>query len=116
MNPVLVVPESMNTPIKQKFDAFHAENPDVWRRFEFHALALARKGVKHYGAKTVYEYLRYTYDLATRSDDGLKLNNNYTAYYARLFKQEHPECADLFSYRRIAGEDDPEIPENIHVI
>ena len=33
-----------------------------------------------------------------------KLTNNHTPYYARLFKQQHPQYGEFFMYRRVRGE------------
>ena len=114
--PTLHVPAAMQTLLKLRFDTFHAANPWVWREYERYALKLAVRGVKRYGSKTIYEHLRYVHDLQTESDDGLKLNNNYTPYYARLFKQEHPEYGEFFAFRRVKGETDDSIPKNVHIV
>ncbi len=113
--PILQVPVRMQTLLKQRFDRFHAANPWVWERFEKYTLELIARGVKHYGSKTIWEHMRYMHDLQTESTDGLKLNNNYTPYYARLFKQEHPGHSDFFSFRKIRGEISQDPPSQ-HII
>lgn len=103
MLPVLNTPPLQRTDLTRAFDKFHASNPDVWHSFDAAALALAVKGVKRYGAKTIYEHMRYMHDLQTTGVK-YKLTNNHTPYYARLFKQQHPQYGEFFMYKRVRGE------------
>lgn len=85
---------------KDAFDKFHAENPDVWRHFEKFTLELIEAGHLHYSADAVCHRIRWHLDVETKSEDGLKLNNNYTAHYARLFAARYPQHATFFRCRR----------------
>jgi len=86
--------------IKQKtdFEIFDEENPHVWKQFERMALDLINAGVKHFGAKAIWENLRFHF-ITTTSDPEYKLNNNYTADYARKFIKKHPEHKNFFETR-----------------
>jgi hypothetical protein len=101
--PVLNTPLPEQNRLTKAFDKFHAANPQVWQEFESAALTMARTGRKRYGAKTIWEVMRYRRDLQTTGTK-YKLNNNYTAYYARLFKQEYPEFSEFFELRIAKGE------------
>lgn len=85
--------------IRERFDAFDEANPHVKRRLTDMAMELWRRGTKHYGMKALYEVLRYEYTLRT-SGDSFKLNNNYTALYARKIMLENPELDGFFSTRK----------------
>ena len=74
--------------IEQKFQEFRRENPHVYRRLVKLALALAMKGHKRYGIKSLFEVLRWEEAMATTGSQ-FKLNNNYTALYARLINGAH---------------------------
>jgi hypothetical protein len=86
----------------QKFIVYHAQNPQVWHEFEDCAMALITNGIKRFGAKAIAEYIRYQQTLQ-RGSDGFKLNNNYCAYYARIFQIKHPKHADFFETREVEG-------------
>jgi len=90
-----------------EFDAYDAANPQIWRAFERAALrawgqrvlrAEAKATFPRYGAKRIMESLRY--DTTIRAEgDSFKLNNTWTAFYARKFLARHSECAGLFQTR-----------------
>jgi hypothetical protein len=85
-------------PIEPAFERFHAENPHVYELFKQFARQVV--GFDHYGMKSLFERVRWHLDVETRNEDGLKLNNNYTAYYARLLNRE-PGMAGFFRTRRM---------------
>lgn len=92
------------TDLDQAFRDYHAQNPAVWTLFERFALDAARGGWTHFGAKAVWERIRWYIRLETRDDyAAVKLNNNYTSRYARMFAERHPEHADLFHFRELKG-------------
>lgn len=87
----------------RRFFAFHRANPHVYRHLERLALRLRARGAPHYGIKALFEGLRWEIALGQITDigDGLKLNNNHTAYYARLLELHHPELAGWFRSRTL---------------
>lgn len=82
----------------QEFLAYLPENLHVWDAFEREALAVARRGFKHYSARTIIHVLRHHSALAETGSEW-KLNNNISPYLARLFALMHPAHANLFEYR-----------------
>jgi len=89
----------MTDRIAVQFEQFHIANPWVYRRLRDLALAIKQTGRDHYGMKALFEVLRFEHALETNKADGLKLNNNYTALYARKLGQEVPELEHFFQYR-----------------
>jgi hypothetical protein len=85
-------------PTRMDFAAYDEAHPEVWLAFEEAALRLIDKGVHHYGAKAIMEYIRYHTALTT-GDDFFKVNNSFTAGYARKFIEKHPEHKDFFELR-----------------
>lgn len=85
-----------------KFFDYHCENPDVWKNFEKFALKAANLG-KRVGAKCIIEKVRYEVDVEINSKEPFKINNNFPAYYARLFHYKHPEHYGFFETREIKG-------------
>ncbi len=91
-------PLSRHEELRSGCNAFHRSHPEVWRlfvRFTFEKLDL---GYRHFGAKAVMERVRWE-TAAGGSMPELKLNNNYTAFYARRFARMYPEHADFFRTR-----------------
>ena len=87
------------------FIDYHKANPGVWDRFELKALALINRGVKRYGAKAIFEVIRYEHMLAM-GPDSFVVNNNWAAYYARIFAIKHAKhdgCAEFFEFREVHG-------------
>jgi hypothetical protein len=99
----------MDDRIALQFEQFHNEHPWVYRRLKDLALAIRQTGRDHYGMKALFEVLRFEHALESNKADGLKLNNNYTALYARKLGQEVPQLEHFFHYRerkarRVAGQ------------
>ena len=82
-----------------EFEEYGKQNPEIWQEFEKIALQLIFKGVKRYGAKAIFEIIRYHRFLENRGDK-FKVNNNYTAGYARKFVEKYPQYKDFFEMRR----------------
>ena len=87
------------------FLAFHTENPQIYEALERLAFKLRNKGVERWGMKALWEVLRYKLAIATNSPvTTFRLNNNYTAYYARLLMERNPEdLAGFFEVRERRG-------------
>lgn len=84
--------------ITESFEKFHADNPHVYERLRSLALELVEKGHDHYSIKGLFEVLRWEYALTTRGSN-FKLNNNYTALYARMLMDNEPILASFFRVR-----------------
>lgn len=89
---------SQNLTIEEKFEIFHRENPQVYSHLKRLALKMRATGRKHYGMKGLFEVLRWHFALETTGED-FKLNNNYTALYARLLMENEPELDGFFCLR-----------------
>jgi len=86
---------------QEEFEAFDAANPDVWREFREMALRLIKTGWKHYGAKSIIEAIRFHRDILKGEGEQWKINNNFTAYYARKFMDIYLEYEGFFETRGI---------------
>lgn len=89
--------------IAAKFADFHERNPHVYQAIEARALRLLASGARRIGVKAIWESLRVDAALRVDSRDW-RLNNNYTACYARLLIERHPQLADVIETRaRVAA-------------
>lgn len=84
---------------EEQFQKYHQENPQVYDAFCRIAQGLWSSGHRHYGAKAIMEYIRM--ETAVRGNDGIKINNNYTRWYARLLIQQCPDFRDFFRLREL---------------
>lgn len=87
------------------FCKFHERNPIVWELFEQFTMQIVGMRNK-YSAQAVFERIRWQMDIET---DGVvvKLNNNFCAYYARMFEAKHPEFTGFFRSRKRISEHKP---------
>lgn len=85
--------------IAERFERFHERNPQVYAALRQMALELRRRGHRQYGIKALFEVLRFNSAMQTHGDT-FKLNNNYTALYARLLMDQEPELDGFFELRR----------------
>lgn len=83
------------------FLKYHRTNPDIWASFEEKALEIISLGLSHYGAGAIAEVIRY--ERLKQGSDGFKINNNYRAYYARVFETKWPEHKGFFETRKVNG-------------
>lgn len=85
------------------FQAFHAENPHVYRALVELARAAKEKGKAEVGIGMLWEVLRWRLFFET-SDAHFKLNNNHRSRYARLIMAQEQDLAGLFETRELTSE------------
>lgn len=81
------------------FKKYDSENPQIWEQFKKYSLKTKAKGFKNYSAKGIFEIIRW--HTPTQGNDGFKVNNNYTADYARKMMAEFPEFEGFFYIREL---------------
>ena len=86
----------------KEFEIYDKENPSVWVKFREKSFETIRKGFSHYSAKGIFEVLRW-HEAGEEKDDGFKVNNNYTAYYARKFMDKFPQHEGFFRTKSLLG-------------
>jgi hypothetical protein len=92
--------------MSEAFWQFHQANPHIYeilRKFAFEAVQRRRRKI---GMKLLFERVRWHVVVETDTDDDFKLNNNFTAFYARLFAEDHPEHKDLFAFRASSADEE----------
>ena len=98
-------------PGADDFAEYDRTHPDIWAAFQRIAFNLVRHGQERYGAKAIFEVIRY--NIAINGDDGdaFKCNNNFTSCYARKFIFENPHLSDFFELRKAPAIKDPPAKE-----
>jgi hypothetical protein len=83
--------------MKETFEQYQQRNPRIYKEFVNYAMELINAGETRIGSKAIFERIRYQSKI-DRIDE-FKINNNYTADYARKFEQDFPHFAGIFEKR-----------------
>jgi hypothetical protein len=87
---------------RQRWLEWHAANPhvyDLFKRFTFEAID---RGHRKLSAWLIVNRIRWETTVETMGGD-FKISNNFIAYYARLFMDEHPEYRGFFRTKPLKG-------------
>ncbi len=87
--------------LEAQAQAFHRAHPDVWRHFCAFTFELIERGFKHYSAQHgIFARIRWEVDMATPAGSAtFKINNNFSAWYARWFMAAYPQFDGFFRVR-----------------
>lgn len=67
--------------------------------FVSYARQAKKRGYERFSAKAIFERLRWYSQMETDTDEEWKLNNNFTALYARKAIEAFPEFNGFFQLR-----------------
>lgn len=84
------------------FLEYHRERPFIYKEFKRFAYEMLFQGRERYSAKTIMERIRWEVDLKNTRED-FKINNTFTAMYARVLMARHPEFSKFFELREVKG-------------
>lgn len=103
----------MNLSVREKFEQFHQENPQVFDALVRVAFRAHERGMSRVGINHLAEVVRWEMWVPTTPDEHspYKLCNTYRPYYARLIMRTYPELAPLFEIRQMHGETEEEREE-----
>ena len=90
--------------LEERALAFHLANPKVYQELRRLSLTLYYRGHKHFGVKMCLEQMRWNWYEHTTDTSTFRLNNSYSAFYARLLMETEPELRGVFSTRTTRGE------------
>ena len=108
----LTFPVKAQSQLEERFLEFHAKHPEVYAALSRFAHQWRdRKGPDaRLGIKMVIERVRWELSLGAK-DETPRLNNNHSAFYARLLMAQEPALAGIFflkkqRYESTIGADD----------
>ncbi len=84
--------------IEERWQAFDAANPHVFRRLLELARARLDRGERYISVKALYEELRVS--LSTKKEAGYRLNNDFTAIAARRLLEVEPRLVGVIETRK----------------
>jgi hypothetical protein len=84
---------------REKFEEFHRKNPAVYEMLAKYGRELLDAGHAKLSIALMAERVRWEAAIRT-TGDRFKINNNFTAHYARRLADEFPEFRGRFLTRR----------------
>lgn len=103
----------MKRNLQFAFEQYDKANPQVWDAFIRFTKEAIAAGHRRLSVSLVVERIRWETLIDSRSFDGLKINNNHRAYYARKFHKAFPEHAGFFRTRAVSA---PSADEAVEVL
>jgi hypothetical protein len=106
--------DSRKDEMREQTAAFHKQHPEVWNMFVKFTFQMIDRGYKNYSAQHgIFARIRWEHDSGGDGVTVFKLNNNYSAFYARRFMKMYPEHEGFFRTRKqTSGEEDAtDLPE-----
>jgi hypothetical protein len=99
--PLMPEPSGEMGKLEMAFWDFHAKHPELFQMLYRYAIEWrqARGKDSKLGMKALFERVRWEVSLQSR-DELIKLNNNHTAFYARLLMKSDQCLTGLFELRR----------------
>jgi hypothetical protein len=88
---------------KAEFDVWHKDNPMIWAYFQRFALEAVDKNRKKISHWLIINRIRWEVYVLTTGED-FKIDNNFIAFYARLWIEKYPQHKDLFNIKHMVGE------------
>lgn len=86
--------------LEKQFCEYDEKNPHIWKEFEKIALLTIKKGFEHYSARDIFPVIRWHRGPKGLLEDGFKVNNNYSPFYARKFHRMYPQHDGFFRNRK----------------
>jgi hypothetical protein len=93
---------NINDRIQRQFVNFHENNSHVYRKLVELARQVKAKGKARYSINSLFERLRWHFDIETEGSTFL-LNNNFRSRYVRLISQQEPDLKGFFVTRPLAS-------------
>ncbi len=84
---------------EKRFLTFHREHPEVYYELLRLLLQARASGAEKIGIRVLWEVMRWNDVIIGSKARGLKLNDHFTSFYARMIAERNPELAGMLSYR-----------------
>ena len=87
--------------IDERFTRFHEANPWVYTALVRLCRDMKSRGRDRLGIKMLFEVVRWEYTRHTVSDQPFRLNNDFSARYARLIEAQEEDLIGMFAMREL---------------
>lgn len=92
--------DTQKKTISDAFEDFHQAHPEVYAMFLRFTRQWIQSGHKRGSADMILHRVRWETSVNAAHDSGFKINNNFSALYARKAMAENPDLAGVFSTRK----------------
>lgn len=103
VEPAAAAPAPAPKTIQERFIDFHARHPEVMAKL-IELIREVRGRGKKCGIRTLWEKMRWSFEIERDAAADFKLNDHYHSRYARLILATHPEFDGFFETRRLVSE------------
>lgn len=93
--------------IYDRWKDWHEANPRFWNLFVKFTFDLIHAGHQHGSADMICHRIRWESALELSSNEPVRVNNDYTSLWSRLFANQYPQHSEFFRKRRRISEDKP---------
>ena len=93
--------------IQEDFERFHRENPRIYRKIVNLCREAKACGHEHFSMDCIFHRLRWYMTVERKSKEPFKLNDHYTARYARMVMATEPDLCDFFEIRKLRARPSP---------
>lgn len=83
------------------------KRPELYWHYAQLTRALITNGKAHYGSKGVYETMRYHRTIEGHDATGVRVSNDYTSWYSRLWTLMNPDHEGFFKFRPLTSFNKP---------
>ena len=94
-----VLPLFNNQQQQDGFSKFDRDNPKVWELFVKFTNEIIRAGYERFSSDSILHRIRWETAIST-TDKHFKINNNFSADYARKYMKENPQYDGFFEIRK----------------
>lgn len=91
---------SLPPTIRDRFEEFHEQNPQVYERLVKLARQAKGRGYTKYSVKTLIEIVRWSF-IVDKGYREFSIDNNFSSSYAREIMKNEPDLADFFETRSL---------------
>ena len=86
---------------KERFEQFDSDNPIVFQSLVNLAYEVKNAGFKRFSIQSLYERLRWYFNLELKSSEPFKINENFKPFYVRKMITTNPDLKGLFELRKL---------------
>jgi hypothetical protein len=92
--------EMFDKTITERFWSFDKANPHIYRRIVQLARKAKMRGLNRYSIDGIFHVMRWEIAIRTKGDEKHRLNDHFTALYARLVDSREPDLKGFFETRK----------------
>lgn len=93
-------------PLREAFAKFHREHPEIYALFDRFARQTIARGHRRFSADAILHRIRWEASVENTGRH-YKINDHFSAYYARLWIEQNPAWPHFFERRVAEGEKPP---------